>query len=363
MTNTQKIGFSLIAIVGLIVFPFVNPDPFTLFIFILALLWATVALYLNLLIGYGGIFFIAPMIFVAVGAYSSAWLSLPSDSATCPISGCAGLHPFQSITIGAALAVVSSFAISLLSTRIRGLYMALYSLVFLLFLGSIAIQTHPVVFYWTGGAAGLSDVPDIVVGDFGFRSLGGIAYYYLELGILIVAAVVLYALLKSNFGLAFRSLRDGETLAATLGINVLKMRVYAFMISAFFMGIAGGIWVHFFSSVGMTGTGGAAIGGPFAPSWIFFFLTILVYGGLGTFVGPIVGAFVLITLDQNLLIFGVWRNIIIGATVIAVLLIAPAGIVGKIQNYLAARKGESTATVPRILLERATGKNSGEAKP
>ena len=355
--KVSKKRLSTIAIAVLIIFPFVNPDPFTLFIFTVALLWAIVALNLNILIGYGGIFFISPMIFVAVAGYASAWLSLPTGAPTCPAhEGCLGLHPFQSILIGATLAAIFSFAFSLLSTRLRGLYMALYSLVFTLFLGTVAVQSHPAIFYWTGGPNGMGQLPDIVVGGFEFRSLNGIAYYYLELTILIISALVLTALLKSRIGLALRTLRDAETYSTILGVNPLKIKVYVFAITAFFMGIAGGVWVHFFSSIQVAGTAGGAVGGPWSPSWINFFLIILVYGGLGTFVGPVVGSFILVLLEQNLKIYGAWGPVIIAATVIGVLLITPEGVVGRIQNYFAAKRGEHPITIPRVLLEKAKGK-------
>lgn len=341
-----KKWLSLVGLIALVVFPFVNRDPFTLFIFTVALLWAVAGLYLNLLVGYGGVFFISPMVFIAVAGYASGWLSLAPGSPACPThSGCLGLHPFVTIIIGAAFAVIFSFPFSLVSTRLKGLYMALYSVIFTLFLGAIASQFNPLIFYWTGGPGGLSQLPDIVVGGFEFRSLNGVAYYYLELSVLVVAALILSVFLKSKFGLAMRSLRDAEEYSSTLGVNSLKVKVLAFMIAAFFMGIAGGIWVHFFSSIqpGFSNT-----------SWVVFFLGVLFFGGIGTFVGPIVGSFVLVSIDQNLTIFGPWRHIILGVAVLAVLLVAPEGIVGRIQRSLAARRGKGVEAVHKVLLQRAT---------
>lgn len=329
---------SFIGLIVLVVYPQVVSDPFLVFVLFFAFTSALIALYLNLLIGYGGIFFVAPMIFVGIGGYTTGWLSTKG-----------GVDPVSSVAVGAVLAVMASFIFSLLSTRLRGLYMVLYSVVFQLLVGAIVIQSAPFIFFWTGGPLGIYDIPDVRVGEFAFRTIGGIAYYYVALALLAVGAIVLYAMLNSRFGLAFRSLRDGEVYSTTLGVDSYRLKIYAFAISAFFMGITGGIIAFFLAAVGPA---------QFQVITVLNFLIILVWGGLGTFMGPIVGALIFVTLDQFLEIYGAWRFIILGLAVIATILIVPRGIMGKIEDLIASRRGQTTTSVPKILLEKARRKES-----
>lgn len=332
MKVSKTIALALIGLLAAVVFPLVNPDPFSTFILILVFTNAVVALYLNLLIGYGGVFFVGPMIFVGIGGYTAAWLSSKG-----------GLEPWASLGVGAAAAVITSFIFSLLSVRLKGLYMVLYSTVFTLLLGAIAIQSDPRIFFWTGGPLGLFDIRDLEIAGIGLRSFGGILYYYLGLGTLIGSALILRKLLRTRFGLAFRSLRDAEVYSSTLGVNSYRLKIGAFLIASLFMGLIGGIQAHFFAAIGPT---------TWTVDWILHYLTILVYGGFGTFAGPIVGAAILVTLSQNLSIYGAWRFVVIGITVILTLLIIPSGIVGKIEELRARRKGGVLTPIPKVLLQK-----------
>ncbi|MFQ5998895.1 MAG: hypothetical protein ACE5KO_06270, partial [Candidatus Bathyarchaeia archaeon] len=148
------IVLSIIGLIALLVYPQVFSDPFLVFVLFFAFTSALIALYLNLLIGYGGIFFVAPMIFVGIGGYTTGWLATKG-----------GVDPVGSIAVGAVLAVIASFIFSLLSTRLRGLYMVLYSVIFQLLLGALVIQSAPFVFFWTGGPLGIFDIPDVRVGE------------------------------------------------------------------------------------------------------------------------------------------------------------------------------------------------------
>ena len=338
MRGNKTVAVALLGLLAAIVFPFVNPDPFSTFVFFLVFTNAVVALYLNLLVGYGGIFFVSPMIFVGIGGYTAAWLSSTG-----------GFEPWVSLGVGALAAVISSFIFSLLSGRLRGLYMVLYSVVFTLLLGALVIQSDPRIFYWTGGPIGLSDLRDLSLaginfGSFEYRGVqSGIPYYYFALGVLIASVLILWKLLRTRFGLAFRSLRDAEVYSSTLGVDSYRLKIGAFLIASFFMGLMGGLQAHFFSNINPT---------TYSVDWILHYLTILVYGGIGTFAGPIVGSAILVTLSQNLSIYGAWRFVVIGITVILTLLLIPGGIVGKIEEFRAKRSGGSLMPVPKILLRR-----------
>lgn len=319
MQFTRNHLWLLIALGALAAYPLTRPPTFVIFLLVLIVLYAVFASYFNFLIGYGGILFITPMTLYALGGFIAAFFSRRIL-----------VDPLLAILIGGVVGLIGSFAFSLLSTRLRGLYMALFSVVITLVIRSIFIR-HDIlpIQYVTGGSRGHLDIPDIVVAGYAFRSGGGVAYLYLGIIVLVVSLFVLRRLLRSNFGLALRSVRDAETYASTLGVNVFRTKILAFMVAGFFLGIVGGILSHYLAAIGPDDR--------FNVYWVFFFLTVVLFGGIGTFLGPIVGVAILVPLDFYLTIYGPWRLIIVGIIIVLTMLIAPAGIIGRLQSLVRGR--------------------------
>jgi branched-chain amino acid transport system permease protein len=279
--------------------------------------YSIVGLYYNLLLGFVGIPFLGVMVPFAVGGYTTGYLAGN------------GFDPWVAMSVGAVFGAGSGFTFSLLSMRLRGLYMALYSLVFALFFQNlIGRQDIPALFHVFQGAIGQNSIPDIMLGGFRWRLNDGLPYYYLAMGLLVVSAVVLKRLLDSRFGIAFRGVRDAEVYASTLGIGIFRVKIIAFAISSLFIGLVGSVLTLFYGAIGLT---------ILDTSNMLLFFSMVVIGGLGTFLGPVVGAMILVPLSLYLTSYGAWRLLISGIAVLLVVLIAPEGVVGKVEGFLKSR--------------------------
>jgi branched-chain amino acid transport system permease protein len=308
----------IIFLVALAIYPFVAENAYFTYTLILVLLYSVLGLYYNLLMGYLGVPFLAPMVPYAVGGFTAGYLALN------------GFNPFLGMAAGAILAALSSLGYSLLSNRLRGLYMALFSFVSVLFFQQLIVrQDVPALFHIFVGAVGQNAIPDITLGGFEWRLSDGVSYYYFSIVIFVVSALILKKILDSRFGAAFRGIRDAEVYASTLGVSVLRMKVLAFMISCFFIGLVGSILTFFYGAIAFT---------VLDLSNMLVFFTMLVFGGLGTFFGPLVGAILLVPLNNYMTAYGAWRLLAWGLAVLIVVLIAPAGIVGKVGAFVRGRR-------------------------
>jgi branched-chain amino acid transport system permease protein len=279
--------------------------------------YSIVGLYYNLLLGYVGVPFLGVMVPFAVGGYTTGYLASN------------GFDPWVAIAAGAIFAAGSGFIFSLPSMRLRGLYMALYSLVFALFFQNlISRQDVPALFHVFQGAIGQNAIPDIMLGGFRWRLNDGLPYYYLAMGLLVVSAVVLKRLLDSRLGIAFRGVRDAEIYASTLGIGIFRVKIIAFAVSSLFIGLVGSVLTLFYGAIGIT---------ILDTSNMLLFYSMVVIGGLGTFVGPVVGAMILVPLDLYTTRYGAWHLLVSGLAVLFVVLIAPEGAVGKVEGFLRKR--------------------------
>lgn len=314
MRIAKSIILLIILLLGLIVYPFVAQQAYLTYTLILILLYSVIGLYYNLLMGYSGIPFLGPLVPYAIGGYTAGFLALN------------GYNPFAAIAVGTVMAGLSSFAFSLLSMRLRGLYMALYSFVFVLFLQTVIVrQDIPLLFHFFLGGIGQSGIPDITLGGFEWRLGAGLGYYYLSILIFVVSALILKRILDSPYGAAFKGIRDAETYASTLGVGVFRMKILAFLVSSVFIGLVGGVLTLFYGAIGVD---------VLDVSNMLVFLTMLVFGGLGTFFGPLVGALALVPLNNYLTSFGAWRILIWGLAILVVVLVAPVGIMGKVEEFV-----------------------------
>ena len=301
-------------IVALAAYPFLAEQGYLTYTLILILAYSIIGLYYNLLLGYLGIPFLGPMVPYAVGGYTAGYLALN------------GFDPLIGIAVGSVFAAGSGFAFSILSMRLKGLYMALYSLVFTLFMHQLIVRSDiPAIFHVFVGAIGQHNIPDITLGGFRWRLGDGVAYYYLGIVLFVASALFLWKLLNSRFGVAFKGVRDAEVYAASLGISILRVKVIAFAISSFFIGLAGGFLSIFYQAIGPD---------ILDTSNMLLFFSMVVFGGLGTFFGPVAGAFILVPLNNYLTSYGAWRLFAWGSAILLVVLIFPEGAVGRIERLV-----------------------------
>ncbi len=281
----------------------------------LFVLWAAVVSQWNLVFGVAGILSIGHMALFAMGGYATALMGLYFDMSlwwTLPVAALAGL----------IISLVMAFA----TFRLRGAYVVVVTLAIAMTLYQLLVtdvacfrQTQSVCYSFTGGARGLSRF-----GDFGFRDLLGyrnvaLGNYYLSLVMLALSMLVAIVVYYSQYGQAFKAMRDNEVCAASRGIEIRKYQAIVFSVSGFFTGLLGGVYA------GVIGTFGPQV---LELPTLLFLLSMMVVGGRGTVWGPVVGTVVLALVDEAFRDLAAWRNTAYAVVLSIILLTLPAGLMG-----------------------------------
>jgi len=262
---TRKTIILAIVFVLVIIYPLLGAKPYHLHLFILFFIWAMVASSWNLLNGISGINSLGNIGFMAIGGYGSAILAKSF-----------GLPTILTIPVGGIISMVLvTFFLGLPTLRLKGVYIALLTLIFADTLPTLLTQTRSV----TGGAVGLHEIPPF------FAGAGKIHNYYICLAAFIVMLYVINRLIKSNTGLAFVALRDSENLATSLGVSRFRERVKVFAISALLSGLAGGFYVHSLGDISPT---------TLAIEPFLMGIAMMELGGIGTLFGPVLGAAIIV---------------------------------------------------------------------
>jgi branched-chain amino acid transport system permease protein len=298
---------TLVAVIALLsAWPYLGASRFMLHLGSLFFVWAVVASYWNLLNGYAGIISLGNMGFFAVGAYTSAVMAKEL-----------AISPWITIWVGAVVAMVLvTVFLGLPVLRLRGIYIALLTLVFADALPSVISILHD----WTGGGIGLLGIPEFL------EDLEKWQGYYLTLAFAIVALGALYRIVHGKTGMAFVALRDSEAFAVALGVDRFREGVKVFAISAFVTGMAGGFFAH---TLGQISPGMLGI------EQFLMVVAMWLLGGAGTFFGPIIGAAIITFGNEYLRVAGSVRLGLLGGLIMVTVLFFPGGIM-----QIAGRLGE-----------------------
>lgn len=265
----------------------------------LALTYGLVTLSLNLLMGYGGQVSVGHGGFLAVGAYTTAIVATHFTSL-----------PFIVVLLLAGVVTGAvGFLLGLPAGRLRSHYLAVATLGFGLAMPQIALNLGV-----TGGFTGLV-TPTAAVGRFTLNS--PVPLYYLALIVLAVSAVAIRSILSSPTGRRFMAVRDSEHTAPAMGINPWRTKVLLFTLSAFFCGLAGYVFAFYVGVVEPASF-------DFALS-LFFFAAVVV-GGMASIWGSLIGAALLVVVQQESLAAQAYSETILGVAVIIVLLLGPGGL-------------------------------------
>lgn len=224
----------------------------------------------NLLGGYGGYLNFGAAVFAGSGAYAAAWLNSEY-----------GWSLWATFLPAAIAAVVVSLGIGYATLRLRSHYFAIFTIVFT-FLAMVVVRNTPAL----GGALGFYTS---VEGDLDARSLAHLFYYTL-LGFALLATLVAYAVDHSNFGYALRAIAEDEPAARVLGVKTVSVKLWALVIGAALGGVAGSVYAFF--------TGYIEPAGTFSLNTALDIVLVCVIGGLGTWLGPMIGAVIVVVLEQ-----------------------------------------------------------------
>jgi branched-chain amino acid transport system permease protein len=310
--------WALILIIAILaLFPILITSPYLVRLVILAFLWIIVNSSWNLVMGVSGIFSLAQFALFAIGGYVSAILAINL-----------GISPWITMFIGAIAAVIASIIIGLPTLRLRGVYVVLFTLAFHEILRVLITTDESGM---TGGAFGLQGIPALGLPFLGEK--GNFLFnYYLALLLSSVTLLILYRITYSPIGLAFQSLRDSERYATSRGVSPFRFKMLVFTISAFFTGLTGAFYAHYYTTISPTA---------FSFGLMMNLMAMIVLGGWGTFAGPILGTFVLLILSEVLHSVEQFRLIIFGLVMTGVVVLLPGGLISlvtqlrnKISNWV-----------------------------
>ena len=319
MTTTaprRTLAWAAPVLAALIALPFVVP-PYQTVLLTYGLVFAIAALGFNLLLGYTGLLSFGHSAYFGMGAYAVAF-----------IVKYAKLESMEAFLLGGVLASGAVAAVfGVVCVRYTKIFFGILTLALSQVLWSLAFK-----FFWvTGGSDGLRvPTPTLLggavrAGSDKFEFLSH-RYYFYVLAVFVVAVALMWVIVHSPFGKALQAIRDNETRAEFVGVQVRHYRWVAFLISGMFTGLAGALWVPL---NGLTT--------PDILHWTFsgkiVFFTVL--GGFQTFFGPIVGAVIFNYLETYAVGHTVYWQMVLGIVLVALVLVLPAGIVGTVRRLLA----------------------------
>ena len=251
-----------------------------------SMIYAVVAVSMNLVNGFTGLFSLGQAGFMALGAYVTAILTIPVDQRA-SVYYISGIHPaianlhapiLVALILGGLVAAAFAALIGIPVLRLKSDYLAIATLGFAEIIR--ALISAPQLDTITNGSYGLKSIP-------GFSSL----FQVLALTVVCIGLMVL--LINSSFGRMFKAVREDEIAAEAMGINLFKTKELSFVISSFFAGVSGGMLAMFMRSIDSK---------TFQVSLTYDILLIVVIGGIGSVTGSVLGAF-LVTAGRELLRF------------------------------------------------------------
>lgn len=276
------------------------------------------AMSLNLVNGYTGQFSLGHAGFMAIGAYTSAFLSMKFP----PISGVGALFSFVIYaTFAGTLSAFFGWLVGLPSLRLKGDYLAIVTLGFGEIIRVVVLNTE--VLGGARGLYGIAGMQEEVL--FGFTLSRFITFFSMACIWVLITFFVIWRLVQSTHGRAFKSVREDEIAASAIGIDTTKVKVRAFVISSFFAGVAGSLFAHYSNYLN--------------PATFSFIMSInvvimVVLGGMGSMTGPILAATIVTILPEALrplqeLTGKDLRMVVYSLILILLMLVRPQGLLGR----------------------------------
>ena len=269
---------------------------------------AILAVTLNFVLGYAGIFSMAHAVFFGVGAYTAAAVAIQLGGGFLLATGA-----------GMAVAALISLALALPALRVRGEYFVAASLG----LQMLAITVFSEWKAFTGGIGGITNIPPARL--FGFELTTPLQYLVLTLLCLAAVLVILRLLVRGSFGRSLKAIRDNETAAATYGKNVAVVKTIAVAVSSSLAAVGGSLYAFYMSFVNVES---------FTLDTSVLLIAMVIIGGIATLTGPIVGTVLILLLPAALSYLpglpsteiGSIQQIVYGGAMVLLMIFRPGGV-------------------------------------
>ena len=302
MDKKKFIG-AIAGLIGLLILPKFLGN-YSIFLLSMLAVYALVSIGLNLLMGFTGQIAAGHAGFLALGAYFTAILSAKFVWMPC----------LASLLLAGIFTGIIGFLLGIPILRLKGFYIAMATLAFGVVVSEIILQWSSL----TNGDNGL-DVPVATIAGFAFDS--DYKLFYLIISVTIILTLLAKNLVNGYIGRAFIALRESEVAAQTIGIDLAKYKTIAFAVSAFYTGIAGGLFAYLITFISPDA---------FTIELSIDFIAMIVIGGMGSILGSIIGAVILTGMQQVLAGLLDLQILIFGLSLIVFMIFMPKGISGMI---------------------------------
>ena len=310
----HRIWFNLGAIAVLALIPLVVRQSYYMGILCRILLYATLAGSLNAINGYSGQTCIGHAGFFCIGAYCEAILATRL-----------GLSFWMVLPIAGIVTAIFGGVVALPTLKMKGIYLSIVTLGFSEIVRLVALNWEGL----TGGPMGIKGIPVPTI--FGLQFSGSKTYYYIFLAVAVLFVFITGRVIRSRVGRAWTAIREDELAAKSLGVQTRFYKATNFMNGAFWAGIAGAAYAPYVRFIDST---------MFSLDEGFNILSMVIIGGQGTLVGPVVGSVIVNLLTELLRPVGQWRMVAYGLLIILMMWWRPQGLVGASDSILAGNTGK-----------------------
>ncbi len=302
------LGLRVGALLVLIVLPQLLTSQYHQSVLVRVLIFAILAMSLDLLLGYTGLASMGHAAFFGLGAYTAGIISLRFSSELV-------------ITLPASVLVagVGALIVGFLSIRTAGVYFLMLTLAFAQVIYALAFKLTSL----TRGSDGLSGIPRPSIASLGIHFDDFASLYYLVLGIFVASYLILERLVHSPFGHALIGIRENESRMRAIGYNTFAYKLVSFLFGGLFAGVAGALYAYFNGFV--------------APSDVYWTvsglaLVMVIIGGAGTLIGPVMGAAVVLLLETIVASATERWLLIMGLVFIVMVLFVRRGLAGSLED-------------------------------
>lgn len=292
--------------------PWFMPNNYYVQVLVLAIIYIIAAMGLNFIYGFTGYISFAQAAFLGIGAYTTAILTVDY-----------GWPPLLSWIAVIVVSAVFGILLGIPSLRLKGHYLAMATIGFTIVLQMILMNWNAV----THGAVGVNGIPSIQIGA--WKADQPTSFYYVAMAAAGILFLFQRNILRSKLGRSFLAIREDEIAASSAGVNLTRTKVFAFVLSAVYGGLAGALYAQFSSYISPDTFS-------FDQSIVLF--SMILIGGSGTLLGPVVGGVLLTFLPEWLRFIKEYYMAIYGLGIFFAVLFMPQGIVPVLTRWLEGRR-------------------------
>jgi branched-chain amino acid transport system permease protein len=290
--------------------PLLTNDPYIIQIVFMVSIFSIFASSLNIAIGYTGLASMSHATFFGIGAYVTALLATKVRI------------PFYiTLLLSGAVALVFGLMLGIPTLRLKGFYLGLLTISFGEIIRMVELNWVSV----TRGPMGIPGIPNASIGKLQFTP---VTFCYYALVVLLLELEAMRRIADSRIGRALFAIKNDQLAANALGVNVTHYKVLAFALSAFFAGMAGSIYTYYIMFVSPDS---------FTRADSIKALCMVILGGSGTLLGPVLGALVLIALPEFLRFANLYRLVFLGATMVITIIVKESGAGERITQWVESR--------------------------